>query len=78
MLKQNNQEHRQVMLIPISAHGTTNPASAVMAGMKSEVVVKSDDEGHIDILDLKEKAQVLYKRSAGRSDGDLSFHAWRF
>ena len=42
------------MLIPISAHGT-NPASAVMAGMKV-VVVKSDEDGHIDIQDLKEKA----------------------
>ncbi len=48
------QQHRQVMLIPISAHGT-NPASAVMAGMKV-VVVKSDEDGHIDIQDLKEKA----------------------
>ncbi len=48
------EEHRQVMLIPISAHGT-NPASAVMAGMKV-VVVKSDEDGHIDIGDLKEKA----------------------
>ncbi len=53
-----NQQHRQVMLIPISAHGT-NPASAVMAGMKV-VVVKSDDDGHIDITDLKEKA-IQYK-----------------
>ena len=52
------EQHRQVMLIPISAHGT-NPASAVMAGMKV-VVVKSDDDGHIDIQDLKEKA-VLYQ-----------------
>jgi glycine dehydrogenase len=50
--------HRDVMLIPISAHGT-NPASAVMAGMKV-VVVKSDEDGHIDITDLKEKA-VQYK-----------------
>ena len=52
------QQNRQVMLIPISAHGT-NPASAVMAGMKV-IVVKSDDDGHIDIKDLKEKA-VQYK-----------------
>ncbi|HXB95370.1 MAG TPA: aminomethyl-transferring glycine dehydrogenase [Puia sp.] len=50
--------HRDVMLIPISAHGT-NPASAVMAGMKV-VVVKSDEDGHIDVDDLKEKA-VQYK-----------------
>lgn len=46
--------HRNVMLIPISAHGT-NPASAVMAGMKV-VVVKALDNGYIDIADLKEKA----------------------
>ena len=46
--------HRNVMLIPISAHGT-NPASAVMAGMKV-VVVKALDNGYIDVEDLKEKA----------------------
>ena len=54
----NKGAHRDVMLIPISAHGT-NPASAVMAGMKV-VVVKSDEDGHIDVTDLKEKA-VQYK-----------------
>jgi len=48
-------DHRDVVLIPISAHGT-NPASAVLAGMKV-VVVKSDDEGHIDVEDLKIKAE---------------------
>ncbi len=57
------QLHRDVMLIPISAHGT-NPASAVMAGMKV-VVVKSDDEGHIDVDDLKTKAQQYKDRLAG-------------
>ncbi len=46
--------HRKVMLIPISAHGT-NPASAVMAGMKV-VVVKALENGYIDIEDLKTKA----------------------
>ncbi|MFT3901872.1 MAG: aminomethyl-transferring glycine dehydrogenase [Niabella sp.] len=46
--------HRNVMLIPISAHGT-NPASAVMAGMKV-VVVKALENGYIDVNDLKEKA----------------------
>jgi len=56
----NGNAHRNVVLIPISAHGT-NPASAVMAGMKV-VVVKSDDEGHIDVADLKAKA-VQYKDS---------------
>ena len=46
--------HRNVVLIPSSAHGT-NPASAVMAGMKV-VVVKCDDHGNIDIADLRMKA----------------------
>ncbi len=59
----NNQQHRQVMLIPISAHGT-NPASAVMAGMKV-VVVKSDDDGHIDVEDLKLKADQYKNDLAG-------------
>lgn len=49
------ESHRSTVLIPISAHGT-NPASAIMAGMKV-VVVKSDEEGHIDIADLKTKAE---------------------
>jgi glycine dehydrogenase len=48
-------DHRNVVLIPISAHGT-NPASAVLAGMKV-VVVKSDDDGHIDVEDLKVKTE---------------------
>ncbi len=51
----NGDDKRDVVLIPISAHGT-NPASAVLAGMKV-VVVKSDEEGHIDIQDLREKAE---------------------
>lgn len=46
--------HRDICLIPASAHGT-NPASAVMAGMKV-VVVKSTEEGNIDVEDLREKA----------------------
>ncbi len=46
--------HRNVMLIPISAHGT-NPASAVMVGMKV-VVVKALENGYIDVNDLKAKA----------------------
>jgi glycine dehydrogenase len=47
--------HRNVCLIPISAHGT-NPASAVMVGMKV-VVVKCDEDGNIDIEDLKVQAE---------------------
>lgn len=54
-LNSKNQSHRNVALIPSSAHGT-NPASAVMAGMQV-VVVKCDDHGNIDVSDLKEKAQ---------------------
>jgi glycine dehydrogenase len=50
----NGDHHRNVMLIPISAHGT-NPASAVMAGMKV-VVVKALENGYIDVEDLKVKA----------------------
>ncbi len=46
--------HRNVVLIPASAHGT-NPASAVMAGFKV-VVVASDADGNIDVADLKAKA----------------------
>ncbi len=48
--------HRTVILIPSSAHGT-NPASAVMAGGKV-VIVNCDDNGNIDIKDLKEKAEL--------------------
>ena len=47
--------HRDVVLIPSSAHGT-NPASAAMAGMKV-VVVKCDDQGNIDIEALRERAE---------------------
>jgi len=48
------QGHRDICLIPASAHGT-NPASAIMAGYKV-VVVKSDEKGNIDVEDLKTKA----------------------
>jgi glycine dehydrogenase len=48
-----NEGHRNICLIPASAHGT-NPASSVMAGMKV-VVVKTDEKGNIDVPDLKEK-----------------------
>lgn len=53
-----NDHHRNICLIPSSAHGT-NPASAVMAGMKV-VVTKASDDGNIDIDDLREKAE-FYK-----------------
>src|SRR3972149_2777719 len=52
--------HRNVALIPQSAHGT-NPASAAMAGMNI-IIVKCDDKGNIDIKDLEEKA-VTHKQN---------------
>jgi glycine dehydrogenase len=51
----NGDHHRNIALIPSSAHGT-NPASAVMAGMKV-VVVACDEMGNIDVNDLREKAE---------------------
>ena len=53
--KSNNQANRNVCLIPNSAHGT-NPASAQMCGMKV-VVVNCDEDGNVDIKDLKDKAE---------------------
>lgn len=50
-----NEGARNICLIPASAHGT-NPASAHMAGMEV-VVVRCDDEGNIDLTDLREKVQ---------------------
>jgi len=49
------ESHRNVCLIPVSAHGT-NPASAAMAGMKV-VAVKCDDAGNIDVDDLRARAE---------------------
>jgi glycine dehydrogenase len=54
-LKSIGQEHRNIALIPSSAHGT-NPASAVMAGMKV-VVTKTLENGYVDIEDLRAKAE---------------------
>ncbi len=51
----NNEAHRNIALIPSSAHGT-NPASAIMAGMKV-VIVKCDEKGNIDFEDLTAKAE---------------------
>ena len=48
--------HRNIVLIPASAHGT-NPASAVMAGMKV-VVVACDEHGNVNVADLQEKATL--------------------
>ncbi|MGZ5190475.1 MAG: aminomethyl-transferring glycine dehydrogenase [Flavisolibacter sp.] len=57
------ESHRDVMLIPISAHGT-NPASAVMCGMHV-VVVKALDNGYIDVEDLKAKAAQHSNKLSG-------------
>ena len=54
--KSRGDEHRKICIIPSSAHGT-NPASAVMAGMKV-VVTKSSENGNIDVEDLREKATL--------------------
>ena len=48
--------HRNIALIPASAHGT-NPATAAMCGMKI-VLVKCDKQGNIDVADLREKAEL--------------------
>ena len=54
--KSRGDHHRNIAIIPSSAHGT-NPASAVMAGMKV-VVTKCDEAGNIDLEDLKEKVEL--------------------
>jgi len=56
------EEQREICLIPSSAHGT-NPASAIMAGMKV-VEVKCDQEGNIDLQDLRAKAERAGPRLA--------------
>ena len=55
-LKSVDQGHRNICIIPSSAHGT-NPASAVMAGMKV-VVIGTDKHGNINVDELKEKAKL--------------------
>ncbi len=57
-----NQAHRDICLIPQSAHGT-NPASAVMAGLRV-VVVKTDQHGNIDVDDLRARADEHRDRLA--------------
>ena len=55
-LKSISQNHRNICLIPSSAHGT-NPASAVMAGMKV-IVIGTDKHGNINVDEFKEKAKI--------------------
>ncbi|MFQ6612683.1 MAG: aminomethyl-transferring glycine dehydrogenase, partial [Fidelibacterota bacterium] len=56
----NGNPHRNICLIPASAHGT-NPASAVMAGMEV-VIVQCDQDGNVDLDDLEEKAHTYSDR----------------
>jgi glycine dehydrogenase len=58
----NGEPHRDVCIIPVSAHGT-NPASAVMAGMKI-VTVSTDSKGNVNMAELKEKAAKAGKNLA--------------
>ncbi len=58
-LEYEGEGHRNIALIPSSAHGT-NPASAVMAGMKV-VTVQCDEGGNIDVADVKAKAEMHKK-----------------
>ena len=53
-LQSQGQGHRNICLIPSSAHGT-NPASAILAGMKV-VIIRCDDNGNVDLKDLSDKA----------------------
>ncbi len=66
--------HRDVCLIPTSAHGT-NPASAQMVGMKV-VPVKAKENGDVDLDDFRAKAETICGQSFGLHD-HLPFHAWR-
>jgi glycine dehydrogenase len=59
----NGDQGRNVILIPISAHGT-NPASGVMAGL-NVVVTKCDEAGNIDVDDLEQKAEKYKDNLAG-------------
>ncbi len=61
-LKSKGQSHRDLVLIPASAHGT-NPASAVMAGMRVDVI-KTDARGNIDMNDLRAKAEANKEKLA--------------
>ena len=62
-LKQQGQGHRNILLIPASAHGT-NPASCAQAGMVP-VVVKCDENGNTDLQDWREKAEQYKDSLAG-------------
>jgi len=75
------QSHRDICLIPSSAHGT-NPASAIMAGLKV-VVIGTDDKGNIDIENLKIKVEehkdnlaalmITYPSTHGVFESEIQF-----
>jgi glycine dehydrogenase len=65
------QGHRDVCLIPASAHGT-NPASAQMMGLKI-VVVACDAQGNVDMADLSAKI-ATHRDTPGGADGHLPVH----
>jgi glycine dehydrogenase len=77
--RSNGNFDRNICLIPTSAHGT-NPASAVMAGMEV-VLIKCDEKGNIDIIDLETKANqhlnnlaalmITYPSTHGVFEGDI-------
>ena len=79
-LDSRNEEHRDICLIPSSAHGT-NAASAVMAGMKV-IVIACDEDGNVSLNDLKEKItqyrstlaalMVTYPSTHGVFEGAIS------
>ncbi|MCK5894235.1 MAG: aminomethyl-transferring glycine dehydrogenase [Endozoicomonadaceae bacterium] len=61
-LENRDESHRNICLIPSSAHGT-NPASAVMAGMKV-IVIACDENGNVNVADLKQKAEDMQNKLA--------------
>jgi glycine dehydrogenase len=69
----NGDAHRDVCLIPTSAHGT-NPASAQMAGMKSWSPLKARENGDVDLEDFRAKAEAARGKSLLLHD-HLSVHA---
>jgi glycine dehydrogenase len=71
--KANGDDHRNICLCPVSAHGT-NPASASMAGF-TNVDVKVTANGAIDMDDIREKNRKAWRQS-GCADDHISVHFW--
>ncbi len=70
--KSRGDEHRNVCIIPVSAHGT-NPASAVMVGM-TIVPIGVDAKGNVDIGELREKAAQHSDKCAAPARYPLACH----